>query len=183
MDCTLVGQRQSWWKKEQLELEIEGESKERLPIKSKEKKTLCLQISYLWKVGNVSSINAHLLCKREREKPKSQSCVCSFTTARFSVKKWAYLCYFEELWYPSHSGEKLLVNVQAFFTLGLLHVKVFLCWVKTLKWPDHDMDWRQREGSKWKLSYQAGWWFPRYKQQRAWWSLWRGAWRLHWWLH
>lgn len=38
-----------------------------------------------------------------------------------------YLCYFEELRYPSHASEELLVDVQAFFTLGLLHVKVFLC--------------------------------------------------------
>lgn len=40
-----------------------------------------------------------------------------------------YLCYFEELRYPSHASEELLVDVQAFFTLGLLHVKVFLCFV------------------------------------------------------
>lgn len=38
-----------------------------------------------------------------------------------------YLGYFEELRYPSHSGEELLVNVQTLFTLSLLHVKVFLC--------------------------------------------------------
>lgn len=44
----------------------------------------------------------------------------------------AYLCYFEEFWYSRHSSEKLLVNVQAFFTLGLLHVKVFLCLVKQI---------------------------------------------------
>lgn len=41
-----------------------------------------------------------------------------------------YLCYFKELRYPGHSSEKLLVNIQTFFTLSLLHVKVFFCLVK-----------------------------------------------------
>lgn len=57
-----------------------------------------------------------------------------------------YLSYFEELRYPSHSGEKLLINVQALFTLSLLHVKVFLCSGSRSDKSDHKTCGRQAEG-------------------------------------
>lgn len=43
----------------------------------------------------------------------------------------SYLCHFEKLWDSRHSSEEFLIDVQAFFTLGFLHVKVLLCrWEK-----------------------------------------------------
>lgn len=45
-----------------------------------------------------------------------------------------YLCHFEKLWDSRHSSEEFLIDVQAFFTLGFLHVKVLLCtWEKGMK--------------------------------------------------
>lgn len=58
-----------------------------------------------------------------------------------------YLGYFEELRYPSHSGEELLVNVQTLFTLRLLHVKVFLCSSDKSR---HTTCGRQAEDQRWR---------------------------------
>lgn len=83
-----------------------------------------------------------------------------------------YLGDFEELRYPSHSGEEFLINVQTLFTLRLLHVKVFLflghkATISIIKCAGEKLKIKRGVQS----SYQAGWWCLRYKQQRAWWSL------------
>lgn len=84
--------------------------------------------AYLWKVWNVSSIDSHLLLER-----KSELCLlpCTHDSRSICGDKCSliYLCYFQEFWYPGHSSEELLVDVQTFFALSLLHVKVFLCLV------------------------------------------------------
>lgn len=90
--------------------------------------------SYLREVWNVSSVNAHLLLGlKKKRRRKLQICLRSSNELQQERQRapppgsGCYLCYFEELRYPSHASEELLVDVQAFFTLGLLHVKVFLC--------------------------------------------------------
>lgn len=98
--------------------------------------------SYLREVWNVSSVNAHLLLGlKKRRRRKLQMCLRSSNELQRKERQRApapgsgcYLCYFEELRYPSHASEELLVDVQAFFTLGLLHVKVFLCFFFFLGW-------------------------------------------------
>lgn len=67
--------------------------------------------------------------KTKRKSNYSRVCAASQRNIIHAGLWWSelYLRYFEELRYPSHSGEELLVNVQTLFTLSLLHVKVFLC--------------------------------------------------------
>lgn len=46
---------------------------------------------------------------------------------RSSGTDWRYLCHFKELGQFGHPVEERLVDLQSFFALVLLHVKVFLC--------------------------------------------------------